>query len=230
MKVLRLLSLAVMLGVAFSASAQFKMGVKGGLNLSDFVDKEYGLSSNKMLLGGQVGVVADYEFRHNMAIQTGLMFISKGLRGTIVGTEGLDKITIDNIDDIDINNLAETEWKYRQRPVYIQLPLHYAYKWKVQPDFKIVFHGGVFAAYGLMGKSRTKLGTADEKSMDLFGKDNALKRFDAGWGIGVGAEFGKYLIDLGFDLGFIDVSNRELAGLGGGLTSETIYLSVGYRF
>lgn len=213
MKVFRLLLLTVMLGVAVVANAQISKGVKGGLNWSNYSDKEYGLTTTDMILGGQLGVVADYEFVPNMAIQTGLMFISKGAK----------KIT-------DADEFVEQGLKMRDRLIYLQLPVHYAYKLRVLSDMKVVFHGGLYAAFGLAGKTYLKVGSADEASESLFGKDKAFKRFDAGWGLGVGTEFGKYLIDLGFDLGFVDISSDNQLGLGSGLISETIYLSVGYRF
>ena len=45
--------------------------------------------------------------------------------------------------------------------------------------------------------------------MDTFGDEGIFERFDAGLGIGVGAEFGAILLDLGWDMGLVDILNVD---------------------
>ena len=82
-------------------------------------------------------------------------------------------------------------------------------------------------AYGIGGKT-----SAGNVEVDTFKDDafldvlNGLKPFDAGIGLGVGAEFGKILVDLGWDMGLINISRINNADL----KTQNAYLSVGYKF
>ena len=61
----------------------------------------------------------------------------------------------------------------------------------------------------------------------IFGdSDGQYKPFDAGLGLGVGAEFGPVLLDLGWDMGLVNISNRD----NGDVKNQNAYLSVGYKF
>lgn len=99
--------------------------------------------------------------------------------------------------------------------MYLQLPVHVGYKLTVAEATKIVFHAGPYAAYGIGGK------TGGEKSF----RDGAYKKFDFGLGLGVGAEFGKIGVDLGWDLGLANINRGE-----GKTKNQNAYLSVGYKF
>lgn len=97
---------------------------------------------------------------------------------------------------------------------YLQLPLHIAYKVDFTPGTRIVFHGGPHAAYGLSGKTND--------GSNLF--NDSYKRFDVGAGIGVGLDINRFLLDLGWDMGFInlcDCSKKK---------NMIVHLSLGYRF
>ena len=99
-----------------------------------------------------------------MALQSGLMFTTKGAKSK---------------DDED---------KMKVNMIYLQVPVHFAYKADITPGTRVVLHGGPFLAYGVTGK--TKIGNV---SLDTFGKIEIegeglleVKRFDAGLGIGAG--------------------------------------------
>lgn len=198
-----------MLAMVTVVSAQTSLGIKGGVNMSNFYGDE--ITDKNMLIGGQVGIIADYEFMPNMAIQTGLMFTTKGAKytGELLGIKG----------------------DYTTRPMYLQLPVHFAYKLDVAPTTRIVFHGGPYAAVGVAGKSNLSVSAGDNElgkteSTPLFGDKGSLNRFDAGLGIGVGAEFGVFLVDLGWDFGLMNISKNENANM----KNQNAYLSVGYKF
>ena len=93
----------------------------------------------------------------------------------------------------------------------------------------MVLHAGPYVAYGIGGKSKVKLssseGSAELGDVDVFG-DDGFKRFDAGLGLGVGAEFGPILVDLGWDMGLVDISGSS----NGNVKNQNAYLSVGYTF
>ena len=52
------------------------------------------------------------------------------------------------------------------------------------------------------------------------------KPFDAGLGLGVGAEFERFLVDIGWDMGLVNISNNT----DGNIKNQNAYLSVGYKF
>lgn len=101
--------IAAMLIMVTAASAQVNLGVKGGVNMSNFYGDE--LDDRNAKVGFHIGLAADYEFMYNSAIQTGLFFTTKGFK-----TENTD-----------------LDAKYTENLMYLQLPVHYAYKLDVSP-------------------------------------------------------------------------------------------------
>ena len=207
MKKIKLSLVIALLGMVSLVGAQnTSFSIKGGLNMSNFYGDE--LSDKNMKTGFHIGVGADFEFAPNMAIQSGLLFTSKGAKYTYSSAEF----------DVNAN--------------YLQIPLHFAYKVDVMPGTRVVLHAGPYVAYGIGGKSKATLGGNNLYEVDTFKDDssinafNGLKRFDAGLGLGVGAEFGRILLDLGWDMGLINISRINNADL----KTQNAYLSVGYKF
>ncbi len=205
MKKFRFTALIVMLAVVTGVSAQLNLGIKGGVNMSNYYGDE--LTEKNVKIGFHVGLAADYEFIPGSALQTGLFFTTKGLK-----TE-------------------DTNWdaEYSENLMYLQLPVHYAYKMDVTPGTRIVFHAGPYVAYGIGGKRNASIGNIDaEWDVDnIFGDAmTQYKPFDAGLGLGVGAEFGPILVDLGWDMGLVNISNAD----NGDIKNQNAYLSVGYKF
>ena len=202
MKKIKLSLVIALLSMVSLVSAQHtSYSIKGGLNMSNFYGDE--LNDKNMKTGFHIGVGADFEFAPNMAIQTGLLFSSKGAKYTYSSAE------------IDVN------------ANYLQLPIHFAYKIDVMPGTRVVLHAGPYVAYGIGGKT-----SAGNLEVDTFKDDafldvlNGLKPFDAGLGLGVGAEFGRILVDLGWDMGLTNISRIDNADL----KTQNAYLSVGYKF
>ncbi|MDD2299737.1 MAG: porin family protein [Fermentimonas sp.] len=207
MKKNRLMLVLAMLAVVTAVSAQVSLGVKGGVNMSNFYADE--LDDKNVKIGFNVGLLADIDFSYNSAIQTGLFFTTKGAKySSSIGSANAD---------VTIN------------PMYLQLPVHYAYKVDVTPGTRVVFHAGPYAAYGVGGKTKLSGSLGDysgETEFDVFGDEGSLKRFDAGLGLGVGAEFGPILVDLGWDMGLVNISDSN----DGEIKNQNAYLSVGYKF
>lgn len=175
--------------------------------MSNFYGDE--LDDRNVKIGFHVGVAADYEFMYNHAIQTGLFFTTKGAKyqgefGSVTG-------------EVSLN------------PMYLQLPVHYAYKIDVSPGTRVVLHAGPYVAYGIGGKANVTIssseGSSETDGVDIFGEDG-FDRFDAGLGLGVGAEFGRFLVDLGWDMGLVNISGYSEANV----KNQNAYLSVGYKF
>ena len=204
MKKIKLSLVIALLGMVSLVGAQnTSFSIKGGLNMSNFYGDE--LSDKNMKTGFHIGVGADFEFAPNMAIQSGLLFTSKGAKYT--------------------TDLVSTELNANAN--FLQLPLHFAYKIDVMPGTRVVLHAGPYVAYGIGGKT-----SAGNVEVDTFKDDafldvlNGLKPFDAGIGLGVGAEFGSILLDLGWDMGLTNLSRVS----GYDVKTQNAYLSVGYKF
>ncbi len=204
MKKIKLSLVIALLGIVSLVGAQnTSFSIKGGLNMSNFYGDE--LSDKNMKTGFHIGVGADFEFAPNMAIQSGLLFTSKGAKYT--------------------TDLVSTELNANAN--FLQLPLHFAYKIDVMPGTRVVLHAGPYVAYGIGGKT-----SAGNVEVDTFKDDafldvlNGLKPFDAGIGLGVGAEFGSILLDLGWDMGLTNLSRVN----GYDVKTQNAYLSVGFKF
>ena len=206
MKKMRFMLVVAMLAMVTVASAQMNLGVKGGVNMSNFYGDE--LDDKNVKIGFHIGLAADYDFAYNSAIQTGLFFTTKGAKYTSSFGDASGELTVN--------------------PMYLQIPVHYAYKIDVSPGTRVVLHAGPYAAYGVGGKSKLSGSVGDigaEYEEDVFG-DDRFKRFDAGLGLGVGAEFGPLLFDIGWDMGLVNIVDSD----NGDLKNQNAYLSVGYKF
>ncbi len=102
--------------------------------------------------------------------------------------------------------------------IYLQVPIHIAAKIDFTPGTHIVIHGGPFVAYGIAGNNN--LWGSSKKT---FG-EGAAKPFDAGFGLGVGTEMGRFLIDFGVDMGLLQPDKDHKA------KNMSAYLALGFRF
>lgn len=200
MKKLRLTAVVAMLAIVTAVSAQTSLGIKGGVNYSNILG---GNASDlyEAKIGFNAGLAADFNFAPEMAIQTGLFFTTKGAN-------------FKNTDNASIDLM------------YLQVPVHFAYKVSVTPGTRVVLHAGPYAAYGVSGKAKS-----GDTSVDLFkeytflGQSySAFDRFDAGVGLGVGAEFGQFLVDIGWDMGLVKLNKNS------DWKNMSAALSVGYKF
>ena len=202
MKRIKIMLMSAMLILAMGVSAQMNFAIKGGVNMSNFYGKE--LNHANFKVGFNAGLALDYQLRYDMAIQSGLFFTTKGYR--------YDAEVLEYSDNL----------------FYIQLPVHYAYRVNVSPGTSVILHGGPYAAYGVGGSRKIiagTLGTLDVKTP--FGDDvHQYKPFDAGLGLGVGIELSPFIIDLGWDMGLLNISNIDNATR----KTQNAYLSLGFRF
>ena len=206
MKKLKLSLLAVALMVATVASAQVSFGIQGGVNLSNMnVDG----TSTSAKFGFNAGVLADFGLTHDMGIRSGLHFTTKGAK-------------------LEMGPLLQATTNL----MYLQIPVHFAYKIDVMPGTRIVFHGGPYVAYGIGGNrsAATNLPGVEidiDTDRPVFGSDaDQYQPFDFGLGIGVGAEFGRILVGIGWDMGLLNIANAD----GRTVRNQNSFLTVGFRF
>jgi len=132
---MKLAAVVVMLTMVTAVSAQVNFGIKGGVNMSNLVyDDEVDDKNPK--IGFNVGLALDYEFLPSSAIQTGLFFTTKGFKAE--------------------NTSPDVE--YTENLMYLQIPVHYAYKADITPATRIVLHAGPYVAYGVGGSRKADVG------------------------------------------------------------------------
>jgi opacity protein-like surface antigen len=204
---LKVFFLAVVLFVAGGVKAQVSFGVKAGLNLSSMTNDE----DSKMKVGYTVGPTVEFGFAPNMAIQSGVLLSSKGVKYSGIYIEDIDF-------DADVTMNAN----------YLQIPIAFAYKFPIAPDTKVYVNAGPYLAFGLFGKTKFK-GEIDGESasadIDTFGDDGmGVKRFDFGLTFGLGMEVTKFNFGLNYDLGLTDVVKDS------GSKNSNFWISVGYKF
>ncbi|WP_029903104.1 porin family protein [Prevotella sp. 10(H)] len=162
-------------------------------------------------IGFNVGLTMDYSLAQDIYLMTELKYSLEGSK-----------------DDGTKINMS-----------YLKLPVHIGYKLAITDNTRIVFQGGPYIGYALSGKYK-----AGPISVDAFDQDLAdvvgykMKRFDFGLGLGVGAEFDKICVGLGYDFGLInvlDVQDKSAIGELTGISDPSGknmngYLTVGYKF
>jgi len=205
-KVIKLSVVLFSILMATSVSAQdLSFGVKAGVNFSK-MDLEYVYESGGMKIGPVVGVTMDYGITESLFLLTGLDLSFKGFKE------------------------SEYEYSYTLNPIYLQVPIHAAYKVSIAEaeNVKIVFDAGPYVAFGIAGKETFKDkedGTSD--SEDLFGDGiDQMKRFDFGMGLGIGLELEKLKFSIGYDHGLANISNDSEYKV----YNRNFFLTVGYRF
>ena len=222
MKKLKLSFLIAFLSmVSFVGAQTASLSIKGGLNMSNFYGDN--LTEKNMEPGFHIGVGADLEFTPDLALQTALLFTTKGAKYNY---------------DFPLKAVGEVEYNVSSN--YIQMPIHLAYKMDVAPGTKLVFHAGPYLAYGIGGKRKVVSNyTKDlepfigEQEINTFGKGFGFKPFDSGVGLGVGAEFGMITVDLGWDMGLLNIARETKVGettYNHKIKNQSAYLSLGYKF
>ena len=219
MKKLKLSLVIALLAMASLVSAQSAaLHLKGGLNMSNFYGRN--LSGKDVKPGYHAGLALDLEFADDISLQTGLYFTSKGSEYTANIPSGVGNV------------------EYSVTANYIQFPMHLAYKMDVTPGTRLFFHAGPYMAYGIGGKRTIETEYSDnpddilgKQEINTFDKHHGYKRFDYGVGIGVGAEFGRIMIDLGWDMGLKNIAKKipEIQVYKPNKKNHSAYLSIGYR-
>lgn len=179
-----LLSL-VTLGV--SAQSNLKWNVNAGIGMSNWYGDDTDGTDAKFAYKVGIGLEVPFANTNIWSFQTGLNFISKGVKGDGV-TDAWDVV------DVTINQL------------YLELPLMVGARIHTASNFDLLFKGGPYLAYGVGGK--TKIDGVSEKA-DTFG-DDGLKRFDAGLGLGVAFEFGNIVVGVETGTSFTKVARAVL--------------------
>lgn len=202
---------------------QVKVGVEAGANLSKFVGNGSSPSEKDDFKAGyQLGVIADYEFRNNLMLMSGLSFIRRnnelklGLNYTGGSVMAYPKV--------------ETKINYLQIPVALGYNFHFA------KDISLIPFAGIYVAYGF-GAGKCDLDVMDESTSQVTSLDwkplhgdkehglDAFRHWDWGGTAGLKAIINQhYTLAFQYSVGVMKAQTHY------GLRNSTFQFSVGYRF
>ena len=185
--------------VSIVSYSQISWNAKVGMNMSNYT----GDMKTDMKIGFNVGVGMEYQFSEMWSIQPSLMFTQKGAK---------------------IKDDGET---LKFNPMYLEIPILAAARVAVADNQNIVVKAGPYFAYGIAGKAKQ-----GSEKMDFFGDgDDQLggKRFDAGIGVGVAYEIGKFFVGLDGEFGFANVMDFKSDEISNP-KNMNFSIGVGYKF
>ena len=217
----KIITLCVSLAVFTAAHSQFRLGVKGGLNLANekFKVSMMGTGGSKtgdMIASYQVGLISDVQLTNAFHFRPELILSSKG-----TNMSGLDF-------DTDGSGTGE-EGKAKLRPTYVELPLNFVYYYKGK-GANIYIGGGPALSFGAFGK--VKGGGQEENIFDNPG----FKRFELGLSLVGGIDLpGGFTAGLHMNQALTKAMNETIEETGFGkatmsVTNFVFGVSVGYFF
>jgi len=187
--------LALFTLISVVSFAQVTPIVKGGVNLSNYYVDD---SSNfKTLLGIRLGAGLEYQINDMVSLQPTLYLSHKG-----AAVKG---------QDAHINT-----W-------YLDMPLDVQLRFNVSDKTNFIVAAGPYIAYGIFGKQDVTENKVTV-SVDTFGGEAGIRRFDAGLNFEAGFEFGKYIVGASYELGLV----KPVSGYK--LYNSIFSLNFGYKF
>jgi hypothetical protein len=202
MKKLLISFIAVFFCMTASAQEAGKMrfGVTAGMNLSSANLK----LSHSRKIGFQAGIIGEYNISENIFINAMARYSMRGVK------------------DVDIQ-IGKLEWN----PGYVEIPVHFGFRWTFTETFKVFAEAGPYVAYAVSGKIKANDGSdaglfSDEATAVLGGKYN---KFEAGLGVNVGVEYSGFQLKVGYDAAL-----TKIADVSDSAKNNNISVSLAYLF
>lgn len=182
--------------LSMSATAQVRLGVKGGLNLADMKyearDQTSGHPDANSLASIHAGLIVDVPIVEGFSFQPGAMISGKGSKVEYSGSLGT--------------------FTQKINPWYVEVPANFLFKPAIGTHTHLYFGLGPYVALAVGGKSSsnasTSVGSFYTDHSLKFGNDSDddLKQTDVGGNVLAGFEFGNGLI-LGAQYGLSFTNN-----------------------
>lgn len=153
-------------------------------------------ADTKLTIAYKVGLTYDLKAAENFYVIPGIEFVAKGFKS-------------DNVNGTV--NMS-----------YIEVPIVAAYKFNIADGMRLVIKIGPYAAYGIFGSDLEFYNNG--KKINIFDKDDGLKRFDAGALGGIGLEFEQFTIGAEYSRGFIKLDSNYTQ------YNQAFGLVFGYKF
>ncbi len=210
-----------------TATASFaqKLGVKGGLNLSDMVVKDDygGRADSKMNPGFHLGAIVQWPIAEMFSFDTGLLFSMKGFK-----TSEEETFMNEYMTEIDV------KYETRTNLFYLTVPLTARGTYNLGGSVIYVLFGP-YVAMGVSGKvsfeythnEETEKGENDIR-WGTDGKQDDFKRLDYGLTLGTGVEINVIQVGISYGWGLANISSYTADG---NIVRNRVFdLSVGYSF
>eukprot|EP01132_Coremiostelium_polycephalum_P012763 gene12763-15606_t len=223
------LSLAVLAGLGFSASAQnnpVKFGVKAGVAFSNVSFSSSGLNvSGDTRTSFYIGGTVDLPVSELFSVQPGLSYIGKGTKQKVSGSVTMNGQTTSVTAEETLS------------PGYLEIPVNLIANFKAG-EGKFFVGAGPYYAFGIAGKIKgkqtttsggnTSTVTEDEKIKFGSGSDAHLKRGDFGVNVLAGYQLKSGLsFNAGYGLGLSNIVN---SGQDGKAKNRVFTVGLGFAF
>ncbi|MDR2533735.1 MAG: PorT family protein [Tannerellaceae bacterium] len=234
----RILIIAAIIFAATISQAKAQVysdiGIRAGVNFSVMpmdANVQNILGDPEFKLGFVLGLAWDIHFTDEVYLMSGLDLTQKGYKSKHSYSENVLGIP------------ASAELNMAANPLFLQVPLYFAYKIEIDRDTRFVPRIGPWIGYGVGGKlsmnaSAGILGFEAGGSLpdtDLFGDSGFMKNFNYGLGVGAGIEFGRLNFYLNYELGLANLASDDLrtvfnlTGTDYSIKTNTVSIAVGYR-
>lgn len=186
--------------------------VQGGLNLSNITNTKSGQTEdNNILPSFNAGIMSRFGISEMFDLESGVLLTGKGSKAETYFTSATN------------DNYVKTKFN----PLYIEIPLNAVVKIPLDTKSKsnIFANVGPYLAIGIAGKSKVDqkiIGFSSSSSTNIkFNNDdpftskqedaayNKLKRFDYGFNLGGGVDFGKFMLKVNYGLGLAKINSTE---------------------
>lgn len=191
-------------------SQTMNWGIIGGITLSS---PEQG----NAMLGYHIGGSYDYSFKNKSTayFNTKVLLKDKGWKS--------NSIVIQSNNEVNI-------YKWSARPYYLEIPIHFGYKWALSEKLKLFVDAGPYVAFGLWGRMKSE---NPEPGFEYLEESciyrNSYHRIDLGLGVNAGAELNNHLhLSVGYDWGVIGAFKGALKTFNS--MNRTFNASIGYMF
>lgn len=213
MKNLKIFAIAFLCLFSVQSFAQ-TFGVKAGLNMANQSakdDNDSYDSDNKMLLGFNAGVTAEFSVNDAFSVETGLILDSKGFK----------------VEYTDMNGDKQTG---KASLMYLDIPINAKYAFDLSGT-KLYLAAGPYIGFGLTGKFKGD-SDVDVKWGSSTGDANSdgddYKRLDFGLNFGAGVEFGAIGVGVQYGLGLSNISPYSDGGYKE--KNKLFSISLAYKF
>lgn len=180
--------------------------LKGGVNLANItIDKNGGVDDSKNLTSFHVGLILDLPLTSALSLQPGLLYTGKGSK-TQQGQES-----------------GNSYYKATTNPTYVELPVNFVGKFPMTSESNFFFGAGPYVAMGVAGKNKAEgkiFGVAFNSENKInYSNDNPttsqeenagygkLKRFDYGFNVLTGIDFGKFSLGANYGYGLAKLNS-----------------------
>ncbi len=181
---------AVISAIAFTSKGDVKLGIEGGLNMANYIQR-YGnnIRISEYVSGVRIGIIIDGSLGHHCYLQSGLSYVQNGTKFYLYNNASYP-IPL----NMSVNSLV--------------LPINFIYKTGKTYRNHFFIGGGLYFGANINGVSTTIPKTIFNRNLSIGSEsNNDLKRLEAGGCVNIGVEFKSGLLfRAGYHTGFTNLN------------------------